>query len=41
MTDASNSTTDDQTTRWAFYFFMGTLGFVFLAGLWMLVQMAF
>jgi hypothetical protein len=41
MADSPNSTNDDQTTRWAFNFFMGTLGFALLAGLWMLLQMAF
>jgi len=41
MADSPNSTTDDRTTQWAFNFFIGTLGFALLAGLWMLVQMAF
>jgi hypothetical protein len=40
--DSSSSTADnDRSNRWAFYFFVGALGFSLLAALWMLVQTAF
>lgn len=37
--DTSNN--EDENTAFAFYFLMGTVAFVVLAALWMLIQMAF
>lgn len=41
--DSRNSPNEDEdrANRRAFYFFLGTLAFVLLAALWMLIQTAF
>jgi hypothetical protein len=39
---ASDSANDDErANRLSFYFFVGSLGFALIAGLWMLLQTAF
>jgi hypothetical protein len=39
--DSDSVNDDERANRLSFYYFIGSLGLALLAGLWMLVQMAF